>query len=268
MGTKLKFSSAYHPQTDGQSERTIQTLEDLLRSCVLEWKGAWEDHLALAEFAYNNSFHSSIGMAPFEALYGRPCPSPLSWDSPGEKFVVGPEMVQKMNERIAEVRQMMLASQSRQKSLSDRRRKDLEFVVGDKVFLRVSPMKGVYRFGSRGKLRPRFVGPFEIVERIGPVAYRVALPPHLSGVHDVFHVAVLRKYLHDPSHVVDYRDLQIEANLTYEEQPVEILDREVRKLRSKEVALVKVLWKSQKFEEATWEPELAMRDRYPHLFST
>ena len=132
-------------------------------------------------------------MAPFEALYGRPCPSPLRWDSLGEKFLVGLEMVQMMNDKIVKIKQTMLASQSRQKSFSNQRWKDLEFEVGDKVFLRVSLMKGVYRFGSRGKLRPHFVGLFEIVERIGPVAYHMALPPHLSSVHDVFHVLVLIK---------------------------------------------------------------------------
>ena len=129
-------------------------------------------------------------------------------------------------------------------------------------------MKGVYWFGSRENLRPRYVGPFEIVERIGLVAYSVALPPHLSSVHDVFHVSVLKKYLHDPSYVVDHHDLQTESNLTYEEQLVDILDCEVRRLWNKEVTLVKVLWRIHKFEEETWEPEQAMQDRSPHLFST
>jgi hypothetical protein len=119
MGTKLSLSTAFHPQTDGQSERTIQTLEDMLRACVLSWKGSWEDHLALVEFAYNNSYHASIKMAPYEALYGRKCVSPLCWDSSGERVVLGPEIVQQTTEKVREIRQSMLAAQSRQNSYAD-----------------------------------------------------------------------------------------------------------------------------------------------------
>ncbi|TYJ96313.1 pol protein [Cucumis melo var. makuwa] len=159
----------------------------------------------------------------------------------------------------------MHTAQSRQKSYADVRRKDLEFEIGDKVFLKVAPMKGVLRFERRGKLSPRFVGPFEILERIGPVAYRLALPPSLSTVHDVFHVSMLRKYVPDPSHVVDYEPLEIDENLSYVEQPVEILAREVKTLRNKEIPLVKVLWRNHRIEEATWEREDVMRSRYPEL---
>ncbi len=184
----------------------------------MEWKGSWEDHLALVEFTYNNSYHSNIGMAPFEALYGRPCSSPLSWSGPGENFVQGPDVIKEMNEKVTRIRHLMNVARIRQKNYADRRRRELKFQVGDKVFLRVSPTKGVFRFGVRGKLKPRYVGPFEILERIGPVAYRLALPPHLSDVHDVFHVSMLRKYLHDEAHVVDYSELQVEPDWTYEEQ--------------------------------------------------
>ncbi|KAA0067060.1 pol protein [Cucumis melo var. makuwa] len=148
----------------------------------------------------------------------------------------------------------MHTTQSRQKSYADVRRRDLEFDVGDKVFLKVAPMKGVLRFERRGKLSPRFVGPFEILERIGLVAYRLALPPSLSTVHDVFHVSMLRKYVADPSHVVDYKPLEIDENLSYTEQPVEVLAREVKMLRNREIPLVKVLWRNHRVEEATWEP--------------
>ncbi|KAA0054489.1 hypothetical protein IC582_026393 [Cucumis melo] len=147
----------------------------------------------------------------------------------------------------------MQATQSRQKSYADVRQIDLEFNVGDKVFLKVAPMKGVLRFEKKGKLSPRFVGPFEILEQISPVAYRLALPPSLSTVHDVFHVSMLRKYVTDPSHVVDYEPLEIDENLNYVEQPVGILAREVKMLRNKGIPLVKVLWQNQKVEEATWE---------------
>ena len=171
LGTTLRMSTAFHPQTDGQSVRTIQTLEDMLRSCVLSWKGSWEDHLPLVELFCNNSYHSSIRCAPYEALYGRKCRSPLCWDAVGEKAVLGPDWVQQTTERVAEIREHMLAAQSRQKSYADVRRQDPEFGEGDEVLLRVSPTKGVVRFGTKGKLSSRFIGPFMIKERVGKLAY-------------------------------------------------------------------------------------------------
>ncbi|KAL0562094.1 hypothetical protein IC582_002544 [Cucumis melo] len=266
MGTRLDFSTAFHPQTDGQTERLNQVLEDMLRACALEFPGSWDSHLHLMEFAYNNSYQATIGMAPFEALYGKCCRSPVCWDEVGEQRLMGPELVQSTNEAVQKIRSRMHTAQSRQKSYADVRRKDLEFEVGDKVFLKVAPIRGVVRFERRGKLSPRFVGPFEILERIGPVAYRLALPPSLSTVHDVFHVSMLRKYVSDPSHVVDYEPLEIDENLSYVEQPVEVLAREVKTLRNKQIPLVKVLWRNHRVEEATWEREDDMRSRYPDLF--
>ncbi|KAL0561166.1 hypothetical protein IC582_001586 [Cucumis melo] len=160
----------------------------------------------------------------------------------------------------------MLTAQSRQKSYADVRRKNLEFEAGDVVFPKVAPMKGVLRFVKKGKLSPRFVGPFEIQERIGPVAYRPALPLSFSAVHDVFHVSMLRRYVADPTHEVDFDPLQVCENLSYEEQPVEVLAREVKKLRSREISLVKVVWQNHGVEEATWEREEDMRAQYPELF--
>ncbi|KAL0537629.1 hypothetical protein IC582_026612 [Cucumis melo] len=266
MGTRLDFSTAFHPQTDGQTERLNQVLEDMLRACALEFPGSWDSHFHLMEFAYNNSYQATIGMAPFEALYGKCCRSPVCWGEVGEQRLMGPELVQSTNEAIQKIRSRMHTAHSRQKSNADVRRKDLEFEVRDKVFLKVAPMRGVLRFERRGKLSPRFVGPFEILERIGPVAYRLALPPSLSNVHDVFHVSMLRKYVPDPSHVVDYEPLEIDENLSYTEQPVEVLAREVKTLRNKEIPLVKVLWRNHRVEEATWEREDDMRSRYPELF--
>ncbi|KAL4016998.1 hypothetical protein IC575_024669 [Cucumis melo] len=199
------------------------------------------------EFAYNNSYQATIGMAPFEALYGRCCRSPVCWGEVGEQRLMGPELVQSTNEAIQKIRSRIHTAQSRQKSYADVRRKDLEF--------------------EEGKAEScSFVGPFEILERIGPVAYRLALPPSLSTVHDVFHVSMLRKYVPDPSHVVDYEPLEIDENLSYVEQPVEVLAREVKTLRNKEIPLVKVLWRNHRVEEATWEREDDMRSRYPELF--
>ena len=160
----------------------------------------------------------------------------------------------------------MLASQSRQKSYADPKRRDVEFQVGDHVFLRVSPLRGVRRFGKKGKLSPRFIGSFEILERIRQVAYRLALPPSLSGVHDVFHVSMLRKYVSDTTHVLKYEELELQTYLSYEERPVQILDQKDKVLWSKTIPLVKVLWRNSRVEEATWELESAMRDQYPELF--
>ncbi|XP_075494755.1 uncharacterized protein LOC142532320 [Primulina tabacum] len=186
LGTKLAFSTAYHPQSDGQSERVIQILEDMLRACTIDFPGSWDSKLPLVEFTYNNSYQSSIGMAPYEALYGRKCRSPLFWEE-------------------------------------------------------IAPLKGVMRFGKKGKLSPRYIGPFEIFDKIGDRAYRLALPPDLDRVHNVFHVSMLRKYLSNPSHVLRYDSLDPLPNLSYEEMPVQILDRKVKVLRNKEIGLVKVL---------------------------
>ncbi|TYK11888.1 ty3-gypsy retrotransposon protein [Cucumis melo var. makuwa] len=262
MGTRLDFSTTFHPQT----ERLNQVLEDILRACALEFLGSWDSHLHLMEFAYNNNFQATIGMTPFKALYSKCCRSPVCWGEVGEQRLMGPELVQSTNEAIQKIRSRMHTAQSRQKSYADVRRKNLEFDVGDKVFLKVAPMKGVLRFERRGKLSPRFVGPFEILKRIGPVAYRLALPPSLSVVHDVFHVSMLRKYVPDPSHVVDYEPLEIDENLSYTEQPVEVLAREVKMLRNRAIPLVKVLWGNHQVEEATCEREDYMRSRYPELF--
>ncbi|TYK19744.1 pol protein [Cucumis melo var. makuwa] len=222
------------------------------------WKGL--------QIAMGTSFQATIGMAPFEAFYGKCCRSPVCWGEVGEQRLMGHELVQSTNEAIQKIRSRMQTAQSRQKSYADVRRKDLEFDVEDKVFLKVASMKGVLRFERRGKLSPRFVGSFEILERIGPIAYRLALPSSLSTVHDVFHVSMLRKYVPDPSHVVDYEPLEIDENLSYNEQPVEVLAREVKMLRNREIPLVKVLWQNHRVEEATWEGSNDMRSRYPELF--
>ncbi|GJY67704.1 putative reverse transcriptase domain-containing protein [Tanacetum coccineum] len=175
LRTRLDMSTAYHPQTDGQSERTIQTLEDMLKACVLDFGGSWDVHLPLVEFSYNNSYHSSVRCAPFKALYGRKCRSPIMWAEIGEGQLIGPELVQETTEKISQIKYRLKAERDRQKSYADKRRKPLEFSVGDYVLLKVPPWKGVVRFRKKGKLAPRFVGPFEIIEKVGPVAYRLDL---------------------------------------------------------------------------------------------
>jgi len=218
------------------------------------------------EFAYNNSYQASIEMTPYEALYGRKYRSPVCWFEVGEKRLMGPELIQITSEKIEVIRKRLQTAQSRQKSYADKRRRDLEFSVGDCVFLKVSPTKGVFRSGKKGKLSPRFIGPYEILERIGAVAYRLVLPPNLSAIHPVFHVSMLRKYMPDPSHVLEVHPVELRDDVTYEVQPETIVDRQVRKLRSKNIASVKVKWKGHSIEEATWELEDKMREEYPHLF--
>ena len=193
MGTRLHFGTAFHPQKDGQSERTIQTLEDMLRVCVLEFKGSWDRYLPLMDFAYNNSYQSNIEMAPYEALHGRKCRTPLCWDEVGERKWLGPEIIQVMTDNVKVIKDRLKIAQDRQKSYVDSQRRYLEFQFGEQVFLRISPWKRVLRFGKKGKLSARYMGPYEIVERIGEVAYRLRLPPELARIHDVFHVSMLRK---------------------------------------------------------------------------
>ena len=186
MGTRLICSSAYHPRIDGQTERVNQILEDMLRACVLSYSKKWDECLPLAEFSYNNSYQESIKMAPLKALYGRRCRTPLNWSEAGERNFFGPDLVGEAEDQVRLIQANLKTAQARQKSYADKRRWPLIFEVGDYAYLRVSPMKGVQRFGVRGKLAPRYVGPFPIIERCGPVAYRVELPSHLSAVHNIF----------------------------------------------------------------------------------
>ncbi|WRX31632.1 Integrase [Theobroma cacao] len=255
LGTKLRFSTAFHPQTDGQSERTIQTLEDMLRACVIDFIGSWDKHLPLVEFAYNNSFQSSIGMAPYEALYGRKCRTSLCWNEVGERKLVNVELIDLTNDKVKVIRERLKTAQDRQKNYSNRRRKDLEFEIDDKVFLKVSPWKGVIRFAKRGKLNPRYIGPFRIIERIGPVAYRLEFPSELDRIHNVFHVSMLKTYVPDPSHILETPPIEFHEDLKFEVQPVRILDRKDLVLRNKSIPMVKVLWKNSRMEEMTWEVE-------------
>jgi hypothetical protein len=267
MGTKLCLSTAYHPQTDGQSERTIQTLEDMLRACTLEIAGSWDDHLPLVEFAYNNSYHSSIKMAPYEALYGRKCRTPSCWLEAGEKHFTGPEIVHQTADKVKIIRERMLAAQSRQKSYADLRRKPMTFEVGDQVLLKVSPWKGLIRFGKRGKLSPRFIGPFKVLQRVGNQAYKLELPPELEGIHNTFHVCYLRKCLGEEPDMIPLSELRIDENKRLIEEPDAIVDYKTKKLRHKLIKLVLVRWKHSVGPNLTWETESDMKNRYPHLFA-
>ncbi|GJY12206.1 putative reverse transcriptase domain-containing protein [Tanacetum coccineum] len=267
LGTSLDMSTAYHPETDGQSERTIQTLEDMLRACVIDFGKGWINHLPLVEFSYNNSYHASIKAAPFEALYGRKCRSPVCWAEVGEAQLTGPDLIQETTEKIIQIKQRIQAARDRQKSYADLKRKPMEFQVGDKVMLKVSPWKGVVRFGKRGKLNPRYVGPFKVLERIGSVAYKLELPQELSRVHNTFHVSNLKKCYSDEPLAVPLEGLHIDDKLQFVEEPVEIMEREIKRLKRSRIPLVKVRWNSRRGPEFTWEREDSFKKKYPHLFA-
>ncbi|GJV82276.1 putative reverse transcriptase domain-containing protein [Tanacetum coccineum] len=217
--TRSDMSAAYHPQTDGQSGCTIQTWEDMLRACVIDFGGSWDVHPPLAEFSYNNSYHSSISL-------------------------IGPELVQEMTDKVVLIKEKLKVARDRQKSYADNRRKSLEF---------------------EGKLAPMYVGPFEILERISPVAYWLRLPEELSRVHDTFHVSNLKKCLADASLHVPLDEIKVDKTLCFVEEPVEIMDREVKSLKRSRILLVKVCWNSKRGPEFTWEREDYMKSKYPQF---
>ncbi|GJR12159.1 putative reverse transcriptase domain-containing protein [Tanacetum coccineum] len=266
LGTQLDMSTAYHPQTDGQSERTIQTLEDMLRACVIDFGKGWDKHLPLVEFSYNNSYHTSIKAAPFEAFYGQKYRSPICWAKVGDAQLTGPEIVHETTEKIIQIKKRIPAPRDRQKSYADRRRKPLEFEVGDKVMLKVSPWKGVIRFGKRGKLNPRYIGPFKILAKVGTLDYRLELPEQLSQVHSTFHVSNLKKCFVDKPLAIPLDEIQIDDKLNFIEEPVEIMDQEIKRLKQSCIPIMKIRWNSRRGPEFTWEREDQIKKKHPHLF--
>ncbi|GKB03994.1 putative reverse transcriptase domain-containing protein [Tanacetum coccineum] len=212
----------------------------MLRACVIDFGESWNIHLPLAEFSYNNSYHSSICCSPFEALYGRKYMSPVLWVEIGDSGLTGPDLVQETTDKVVVIRDRLKTARDCQKTYADNRRKPLEFQVGDHVMLKVSPWKGVVRFGKKGKLAPRFVGPFEILERIGHVAYRLRLPEDLSSVHDTFQVSNLKKCLADANLHVPLDGIKVDKTLHFVEEPLEIMDHEVKNLKRSKIPIVKV----------------------------
>ncbi|GJW63298.1 putative reverse transcriptase domain-containing protein [Tanacetum coccineum] len=212
-------------------------------------------------------YHASIKAAPFEALYGRKCRSPVCWAKVGDSQLTGPEIIQETTEKVVQIRQHLQAARDRQRSYSNIRRKPLEFQVGDHVMLKVSPRKGIFQFGKRRKLNPRYIRPFKILERVGPVAYKLELPEELSSIHNTFHVSNLKKCLSDESLIITMKELQLDDKLNFVEEPVEIIDCEVKQLKRSRIPIVKVRWNSKRGLKFTWEREDEIRAKYPHLFS-
>ncbi|GKD99761.1 hypothetical protein Tco_1387745 [Tanacetum coccineum] len=228
-----------------------QTLEDIIRACVIDFGG---------------SYQLSIRCAPFEALYGRKCRSPVLWAEIRESSLIGPELVLEKADKVVLIKEKLKATRDHQKSYVDFRRKPLESEVGDRVLLKVSPWNGVVRFGNKGKLAPRYVGPFEILERIGHVAYRLRLHEELNSVHDNFHVSNLKKCLGNANLHVLLNEIKIDKTLCFVEEPVKIMNREIKSLKRSRIPLVKIRWNSKRYPEFTWEREDYMKSMYPHLF--
>nr|GFB55492.1 putative reverse transcriptase domain-containing protein [Tanacetum cinerariifolium] len=200
----------------------------------------WVKHLPLAEFSYNNSYHTSINAAPYEVLYGRKCRSPVYWAEVRESQLTGLELIQETTEKIVLIKQRMQAAQDRQKNYADRKRKPIEFEIGDRVMLKVSPWKGVVRFDKQGKLNPRYVRPFKVLAKVGKVAYKMELPQELSRVHHTFHVSNSKKWYSDEPLVMPLKGVYIDDMLQFMEEPVEIIEREIKRLKRSRIPLFKV----------------------------
>jgi hypothetical protein len=202
-------------------------------------------------------------MSPFEALYGRPCHTPLSWSKSSKSVIFGPNIVTEAEEKVKQIQANILAAQSRQKSYTGKRRSPLEFDVGDHVYLRVSPMKGVRRFGIKGKLTPRYIGPYHIIDKYGPTSYQVELPVKLSVVHNMYHVSQLKRCLKPPTDVLIEDTIPLKPDLTYKAYPIKILDQQDQVTCNKTIRYYKIQWNEHSEDEATWEREDFLRANYP-----
>jgi hypothetical protein len=238
----------------------------MLRACDLQYGRSWNKSLSNGELSYNNSYQESLKMAPFEMSYGRRCRTPLFWSEAGERKVFGPDILQEAKKQVYMVRENLRVAQSRQKSYADHRRRELSFEVGDFVYLKVSPMRGLRHFKGQGKLAPRFIGQFKIVEKRCEVAYQLELLPQLSDVHDVFHVSQLKKCLRVPEEQLPMEDLDAK-DLSYLEYPIMILETSERVTQNKKIRMCKVQCSHHTEEEATWEREEELKAEFPNFFS-
>ncbi|WVZ52838.1 hypothetical protein U9M48_003857 [Paspalum notatum var. saurae] len=256
LDTKLRFSTAYHTQTDGQTERTNQILEDMLRACAIQYGTSWDKCLPYAEFSYNNSYQASLKKSPFEALYGKRYRTPLFWNQTGEKQVFGPDIVQDAEQQLRIVQENLRVAQSGQRSYADVRRRDLSFKVDDHVYLKVSPMRGFRRFNMKGKLAPRYIGPFKILKK--KVKWLTAWN----------YLPVCQKCLRVPEEQTPLEGLEVQEDLTYTEHPVKILDTSERNTRNKKIKMCRVQWSHHIEAETTWEREDELKAAYPALFAS
>ncbi|GJY67116.1 putative reverse transcriptase domain-containing protein, partial [Tanacetum coccineum] len=229
LGTSLDMSTAYHPQTGGQSERTIQTLEGVLRAYVIEFRNGWVKHLPLVEFSYNNSYHASIKATPLEALYEQKCRSPVCWVEVGDLQLTGTKIVQVTTEKVIQIKQRIQAARDQEKSYTDLKCKSMEFQVGIK--------------------------PFKVLEKVGSVAYKLGFPQGLSKVHSTFHVSNLKKCHSDEPLAIPLEGLHVDDKLYFMEKPIEIMDQEVKRLKKSRILIVKVRWNSRRGPEFTWGRE-------------
>jgi hypothetical protein len=237
----------------------------MLRACVLTDGPKWGKHLPLAELSYNNTYQESIKISPFEGLYGRPCHTPLSWSESDERVIFGPNIITEVEEKVKQIQANILAAQFCQKSYTDKRRSPMEFEVGDHVYLRVSQMKGVCRFGINGKLAPHYISPYPIIDKYGPMSYQVELPSKLSGVHNMFHVSQLNGSLKPLTDVVIKDTIPFESDLTYKAHLTKILDQQDRVTCNKTTRFYKVQCNDHSKDESTWEREEFLRSNYPEF---
>jgi hypothetical protein len=239
----------------------------MLRACALQYGRSWDNSLPYVEFSYNNSYQEILKMASFERLYGRRCQTPLFLSETGEWKVFGPHILQEPMKQVRMVRENLRVAQSRQKSYADHRRGELSFEARDFVYLKVSPMRGLHHFKVQGKLAPRFIGPFKILEKRGEVAYQLELLSQLFDVHDVFHASQLKKCLRVPEEQIPMEDLDAKEDLSYQGYPIKILETSERVTQNKNIKMCKVQWSHHTEEEATWEREEELKVEFPSFFS-